>query len=264
VPLHPVDRLAEAERHLEITQLVLECFHDLQVAEVQHAFPAFDDGDLRSEGGEHRGVLDPDHPGADDHHRRRDPVHLQDLVGVDDGPPVERHRLRSSGPRADRQDDARSAVTVRTLPSAAETATVCGSTNRPSPSSISTRLRASWARITFDLATDHVLGARGQVGDRDVVLEPVRRAVHLALVQPGEVEDRLAERLRRDRAGVDADTAHHVPLLDDGRALAEFGASDRRLLSTRTGTDDEQVVVVHRTPLPTCTSGHRLYRDISG
>ena len=109
-----------------------------------------------------------------------------------------------------------------------------------------------------DLAADHVLGACGQVADRDVRLEPVGLAVELALVQPGEVEDRLAERLGRDRPGVDADPTDHVALLDHGRTPTELGTGDGRLLPTRTGPDDEQVVVGH--PLASLGDGITLRR----
>src|SRR5690606_13718090 len=100
----------------------------------------------------------------------------------------------------------------------------------------------------LDLAPDHVLGARQQVGDRDVALDPVARAVQVALGEPGEVEDRLPQRLGRDRAGVDADAAHHAPAFRHADALAQLRGRDRGLLPARAGSDDEQVVVVHATP----------------
>ena len=84
------------------------------------------------------------------------------------------------------------------------------------------------------LAGDHVLGARRQVGDRDVVLDLVARTVELALVGAGEVEHRLAQRLGRDRAGVHADAADHALAVDDGDSLARawprrWRRADRRV-----------------------------------
>jgi hypothetical protein len=105
-----------------------------------------------------------------------------------------------------------------------------------------------------DLAPDHMLGTRGQVGDGDVVLEPVALAVHLALAQAGEVEDRLPQRLGRDRTGVDADPTEHVLPFDDGNPTAEFRRRDRGLLATRTRTHDEHVEIMH---------GHSLAADRS-
>ena len=60
------------------------------------------------------------------------------------------------------------------------------------------------------LPADHVLGPGGQVGDGDLVLDPVALPVHLPLVQAGQVQHRLPERLGRDRAGVQAHPAEHV------------------------------------------------------
>ena len=99
------------------------------------------------------------------------------------------------------------AETRRSLSSRPSIASVCASTNRAQPSNSVTWFRSSWSRITSPLGLDDVARAHGDVVDRDALLEAVALAVDRALVQPGEVEDRLADRLRRDRAGVDARTA---------------------------------------------------------
>ena len=57
------------------------------------------------------------------------------------------------------------------------------------------------------LALDDLAHAQRDVVDRDLVLQPVALAVDRALVEAGQVEDRLADRLRRDRAGVHAGAA---------------------------------------------------------
>ena len=100
------------------------------------------------------------------------------------------------------------------------------------------------------LPADHVPGPGGQVGDGDLVLDPVRLAVDLALVDAGEVEDRLAQRLGRDRAGVDADAAEHVRALHHGHPPVQLRGRDGRLLPARPGADHEQVVVMHGSSLP--------------
>ena len=96
-----------------------------------------------------------------------------------------------------------------------------------------------------DLAADHVLGAGGQVGDGDVLLDPVTLPVQLALGEAGEIEHRLAQRLGGDGAGVDADPADHVAAVDDGHPAAELGRGDGGLLAAGTGSDDEHVEVGH-------------------
>ena len=107
----------------------------------------------------------------------------------------------------------------------------------------------------LDLAADHVLGAREQVLHGDVVLDPVVLPVQLAHVQPGEVEHRLAQRLRRDGAGVDAHPADHVAALHHGGPAAELRRRDGRLLPSRPRAEHEHVVVV--------VAHHRL-RDRAG
>jgi hypothetical protein len=79
-----------------------------------------------------------------------------------------------------------------------------------------------------DLAADDVLGPGGQVGHRDVLLEAVALPVQLALVEPGQVQHRLAQRLRRNGAGVDAHPADHVPPLHQRDPPAQLGRRDGR------------------------------------
>ena len=89
-------------------------------------------------------------------------------------------------------------------------ATVCGSRNRPVPADEVDAVADQLVADDLDLAADDVLGAAEQVGDGDVVLDPVVLAVELALVHAGQVEHGLAQGLGRDGAGVDADPADHA------------------------------------------------------
>ena len=200
-----------------------------------------DDRDPHAERGEHRGVLDADDPGAHDHHGRRDVSSLR--------MPSESTTLMSSNStcvgRAGQVPGASTILPRRTvtwLPPS--TATVCGSMKCAVPVSTVDVVAQQLAADHLDLAADHVLRTRCQVGDRDVVLDPVAGAVELALGMPGEVEDRLAQRLGRDRAGVDADAADHVATIDDADAAPELRGGYRRPLAARTAADDQQVVVV--------------------
>src|SRR5689334_16807386 len=53
-----------------------------------------------------------------------------------------------------------------------------------------------------DLPADDVLGAGGQVGDRDVLFQPVTLPVHLPLVEAGQVQHGLAQGFRGNCSGV--------------------------------------------------------------
>ena len=105
------------------------------------------------------------------------------------------------------------------------------------------------------LAADHVAGAGGQVGDGDLVLDPVALPVHLPLVQAGQVQDGLAQGLGRDRARVQADAADHVLALDDRHPPLELGRGDRGLLAAGTRADHQHVVVVHMIQCDHCRPG---------
>ena len=95
------------------------------------------------------------------------------------------------------------------------------------------------------LAADHVGGPGGQVGDGDLVLDPVALPVHLPLVQAGQVENRLAQGLGRDRARVQAHAADHVLALDDPHSPLELRRGDGSLLAARARADHQHVEVVH-------------------
>src|SRR5205823_14872057 len=87
-------------------------------------------------------------------------------------------------------------------------------------------------------------------------LEPVPAPVDLGLPEPGQVEHRLAQRLGRDRAGLDAHPADHVAPLDQGDPAAELRPGDGSLLAAGAGSQDKQVIVVHRT-VPPCSADAR-------
>jgi hypothetical protein len=59
------------------------------------------------------------------------------------------------------------------------------------------------------------------------------------------MEDSLAESLARDRAGIDADAAQNFAPLDDGHTLPHFRALDRRSLTGRARSDNDQVIALH-------------------
>ena len=91
-----------------------------------------------------------------------------------------------------------------------------------------------------------MLGARGEVTDRDLVLDAVTAAIEIALTQPGQIENGLTQGLGGDGAGVDAHPTDHVAAIDDPDALAQLCGSDGSLLPTGPGAQDQQVVVIHK------------------
>ena len=105
------------------------------------------------------------------------------------------------------------------------------------------------------LALDDLPHPDRDVVDRDVVLQPVVLPVDRALVEAGEVEDRLADRLRRDRSGVDARAADLAVPLDERDAVAELRGLDRRLLPRGTGAEDDELEVGAHLAAPNAGSG---------
>jgi hypothetical protein len=146
------------------------------------------------------------------------------------------------------------AVTVRSSPFSPRTTTACVGEARIAVDKGDV-VAAELVSDHVDLAVDHVLHAPEQVGAGDVVLDAVALAVDPALAHAGQVEDGLAQRLRRDRARVDADAADHVAAVDDSHAAAKLGRLDGRFLARRSGSDHEQVEValhgrvIGRTPV---------------
>ena len=130
---------------------------------------------------------------------------------------VELDAVRPGRPGAGGDDDLVGGDRLLVAGRRRRTATVCGVDEAAGAGEQGDVVAGQLAADDVDLPADHVLGAGGQVGDGDVVLDPVALAVQLALAEAGEVEHRLAQGLGRDGAGVDADPADHVAALDDGR-----------------------------------------------
>ena len=241
-----LDLLAEAEGDRLVAQVELQRLDDLGVAEVEHLRALLDHGHAGAERGEHRGVLDADHAGADHDHASWAPACIAST-------PSESSTRSSSnstcGGRAGRVPVAMtmfSAVTVLWSPRAV-------AAHGDGVRVVEARGAAEDVDVVaqqlvadhLHLAPDDVRGAGQQVVDGDVGLDPVAGAVHVALREAGQVQHGLAQRLRRDRAGVDADAAHHVAPLDDRDPLAQLGGGDGGLLPARSRADHQQVVVVH-------------------
>ena len=100
---------------------------------------------------------------------------------------------------------------------------VCGSTKRPRARSGARRgFGAAGCGRRRSRARRRAACGDSRSCDGDLVLDPIALAVDPALAHAREVEDGLAQRLRRDRARVHADAADHLPAIDDRDALAEL------------------------------------------
>jgi hypothetical protein len=258
--VHVADLLAEPEGHRQVAQMELQRLHDLRIAELEHPLALLDHRDPAAQRGEQRRVLDPDHPGPDDHERRWDLLQLEYLVGVEHPGRVEvdlgrPRRPGAGGDHDDRRGHRRPVTAMRTLHG--------DGVRIEEPAGAGEQLDVVTQQLGAHhlyLAADHMLGARQQVGDRDVLLDPVARAVEVPLVHTGEVQHRFPQGIRRDRAVVDADAADHVLPVDDGHPLPQFRGRDGRLLPARAGADDDQVVVVvgHAPSLVTCRCPRKI------
>ena len=224
---------------------MLEPLDDLVVAELQDPPAHVDHGHLGAERGEHGGVLHADDAAPHHHQCARDAVHVDQSVGVEDGPVVELHGRGPGRPGAGGDDD----VLGGDLP----LATVVPFDQQgvrideaPGPFQQGDVVADQLVPDHVDLPADDVRGPAAEVLDGDVLLHPVALAVDAALAEPGEVQHGFAERLRGDGSGHHADPAH-LASLDDGRSPAELRRLDGGLLSRRSATDHQEVELVgHR------------------
>ena len=82
-----------------------------------------------------------------------------------------------------------------------------------------------------------------QVVHRDFAFAAVALFVDVAVAVAGEVQDRFADRLRGDRAGVERDAAQQFAAsFDDGHAPVLLRGGNGRLLAGRAAADHDQVV----------------------
>ena len=79
-----------------------------------------------------------------------------------------------------------------------------------------------------------------EVGHRELGADLVADAVEAVAGELVEEDRALAQRLRGDRAPVDAVAAHHVGALDDRHGLARAGRLDRRPLARRAAAQDHR------------------------
>ena len=242
------DLLAEPEHEPERPQVVLQRLDQLVVDEVQDPRPLLDERDVHAERGGHRGVLEPDHAAADHRQRPRQLGQVEDPVGVEHGALVELDSGRARRRGADGDDDA-----LGGQPEARAGARDLERVRVGERRRALEHAHAVAAQLVGDhvlLVLDHLVRAREQVVDRDLVLHAEGVAVD-ARRAAGQLDDRGAQRLRRHRAGVGRHPAERRAALDQRHALAELRRLDGRALPGRAGADRDQIEVaggelVHR------------------
>ena len=234
------DLLAEPERRAALTHEKHQGLDHLGVDEVQDRRPGLDDRDLDVERGDHRGVLEADDARADDDEVPGEGLAREELIRVDDPLAVERHRRAVRRPRAAGDEDVLAVQDGRPVGRVHLDGVRIGEL-RPAMHGRDVVARELRAHDLHLLGHD-LLDAEGEVRDRDLAVDRVVLAVEGLLQEPGEVHDRFAERLGRDRARVQADAADHLLAVDHGDLLPELGGGDRGLLTGRTGSDDDEIV----------------------
>ena len=94
----------------------------------------------------------------------------------------------------------------------------------------------------IDLVIEGHLQPAHQIRSRDILLDAVCASVEAALPIAGEIEHGLAQRLRRDRAGMNRNAADPATLLDDENRLADLGGLNGGPATGGTAADDDQII----------------------
>lgn len=201
--LDSLHTLPQAEHHAVLAQQIGERVHDLAVDEREQSRAAVHQCHPNAERGEHRGILAADDSGSDHGQSPGQPVQRQDVVAGDHPPAVEGDVLvaRSLGPGCD--DD----LSGGNVP-------LPGSIHIVQPERVlidERRRRCQHIDAVaqqlcpgdVDFMPDDGIDALQQVRHLDPLAERVAQPVEFALAVSGEVENRLAQGLRRDCTGVD-------------------------------------------------------------
>ena len=227
--------------------MVLERLDDLGVAELEQPPALLDDRHLGAERGEHRGVLDADHAGADDHQRGRDPARGRGCRRSRGRCGRRTRRRRPGRARCRRRSRSCWPVTTRSLAAvAAVDDSVCGSTKRAVAGEHRHLVAAQLAADDVDLALDRRAGC---AQNRSSLVMSLLDAVGSGRrCRAGSCRSGRATASRSVFDGIVPVFVHTPPTMSprsiDGDAPAELGGLDRGPLPCRAGADHEQVVVV--------------------
>jgi len=199
--------------------------------------------------GENARVLEADDPGTDHGERLRQLLHPQQIIGCEDAFAVATTIRITDRRRTDRDHN----MGGRHLLSHAFLEQIEANAMRiderrtgvEDVDVISQQLMA----CDVDFVVNDLIHAEQEIPHRDVLLDGIGRAVNAAFPIAGQPERRLAQRLARNRAGVDTDATDYRFLLHDRDALFQLRGLNRRPMTGRSRANDEEVVVVgHVTP----------------
>src|SRR6185503_1853346 len=98
----------------------------------------------------------------------------------------------------------------------------------------------------LNFVLDDVVGAKREIFDRDRLFQTIAGSVEVALAEPREIENRFAEGLAGDGAGVGGDAADDGSAFDDADGLTELGGLDRGFLACWPTPYDEKIVLGHQ------------------
>jgi len=97
----------------------------------------------------------------------------------------------------------------------------------------------------FNLILDDVVGAKGEIFDRNRLFQAIFGPIQGALAKSCEIKNRFAEGFAGDGAGIGTDAANDFFALDDADFFAQLGRLNRSLLAGRPGPYDKKIVMGH-------------------
>ena len=113
----------------------------------------------------------------------------------------------------------------------------------------------------IDLVIERDVQARPEIGCGQILLHAVGTAVEATLAPSGQVQNRLAQGLGRDRAGVNRNAADPAAPFDDQDIPSEFRRLNGSAAPRRPAADHDQIVVFHYAPHRTRTGIVNAHRS---
>ncbi len=107
----------------------------------------------------------------------------------------------------------------------------------------------------IDFSLDHVERAEGEIRHGDRFLDAIVDAVNALILVAGKMQDRLADGLAGDRAGVNGGSADHFQLFNERGSFSKLRRLNRGALSAGPRTDNDEIVLFHGSPREYITVG---------
>src|SRR4029077_8325382 len=228
----------------DVCHVPLQGVDNLSVDKFKQARSLVDQHDLHAYHGQDRCVLCADHAAADNDYRGRKAFERDETVGIDDRVIIEWNISRSGrhGPYCD--DDHAGIMLGRHAALLNEEPVRINEAGFSMDQVDAVTRHLVLHNLNFVL--DDVVGAKREIFDRDRLFQTIAGSVQVALAEPREIEDRLAEGFAGDGAGVGGDTADGCFALDDADGFAELGGLDRCFLAGGPTSYDKEIVLGHR------------------